>query len=243
VKSRIEEQTDTKQQRLTKCLSRWRHTFNARLLSTSRICVYRAVCNWSKYRHHIEVAVMNQLTVFGEILWNILLENLYIWIFTKNITTTTTAKQPVSRQVHNVFQNEFSGSRDLVLTLSNSNIVCFLKVIHYLLTSSSSSFRPFSVFSLIICFRRQFLRKIWTIQLAFLRFIVRVSSMTFCNTSLFLQPLSNLFFVSSPYCKTFTVCMAYYPKCQVSLEKYKYLKENNIIVATVRKVQNVINVN
>jgi len=243
VKFQNEEQTDTKQQRLTKCLSRRRHRFYGRLLGTSRMCVCQAVCNWSKNRHHTEVTVMNQLTFFGEAMRNIFLENLYVWIFIKNITTTFTAKQSVLRQVHNLFQNEFSRPCDLVLTLSNSHTACFLKITQYLLTASSSSFRPFSVFSLIIRFRRQFLRKIWKNQLSFLRFIVRVSSMTLRNTSLFLQHRSNWIFVPSTYFKTVTVSTVYYPKCQVSLEMYKYLKENNIIVATVRKLPNIINVN
>jgi hypothetical protein len=120
-----------------------------------------------------------------------LLEKLYIRIFIKNIITT---KKSVLREVHNLFQNEFSRPLDLVLTLSNSSIVCFLKVIQYLFISFSSYFRPFSVFSLIICFRRQFLRKMWTIQLGFLRFIVRVSSITLCRNSLFLSPRPNWFF-------------------------------------------------
>jgi len=49
----------------------------------------------------------------------------------------------------------------------------FLDVIHYLLTSSFSSSRPFYsslYFPLIMCFRRQFLSKMWPIQLAFLLF-------------------------------------------------------------------------
>jgi hypothetical protein len=171
------------------------------------MCVYQAVCNWSKNRHHIQVTLMSQLTVFGEMLWNILLENLSIRIFIQNIITTIITKHSALRQIHHLFQNEFSRPCDQVLHLSNFCIVCFLEVIQYLFTSSSSSFRPFYVFSLVICFRRQFLLKMWPIQLAFLRCIVHVPSLTLSNTSLFLHPRSNWFFVPSTFFKPFTVCM------------------------------------
>jgi hypothetical protein len=67
---------------------------------------------------------------------------------------------------------------------------------------TSSSFLPVTYilrfgFPLITCFRRQFLRKTWPIQLAFLLFIVCrifLSSLTLCNTSSFLtRPVQLIF--------------------------------------------------
>jgi len=67
----------------------------------------------------------------------------------------------------------------------------FLKVVHLLSTSSSSSsfhFYPFVSLSCNNVFRRQFLCKMWPVQLAFLVFVVCrmfLSSLTPCNTSTF----------------------------------------------------------
>ena len=68
-----------------------------------------------------------------------------------------------------------------------------LKVIQWLLTSSSSSSRHFCL-SFIVCFLRGFVRRMWQIQLAFFLFIVcriYLSSCTLCNTSSFLNDRSN----------------------------------------------------
>ena len=79
----------------------------------------------------------------------------------------------------------------------------FLKVIQYLFTSSSSSFLQFypSIFPWITCFRRQFLRNIWPIHLAFRPFIVCrefLSSLTLCNISSFLsRSVQLIFFILS----------------------------------------------
>jgi len=54
-----------------------------------------------------------------------------------------------------------------------------------------------SIFPSITCFRRQFLRKVWPIQLAFLHFTVCtifLSSLTPCNTLSFLTRLVQLIF-------------------------------------------------
>ena len=90
-------------------------------------------------------------------------------------------------QVHSLFQSQFSPQWNLVQTLSISS-----STVQYLLTSPSSSSRHFYPspwsFPSTACFRRQFLNKLWPIQLAFLIFTVYrtfLSSMTLCNTSSF----------------------------------------------------------
>lgn len=82
------------------------------------------------------------------------------------------AVQPFSssRQAQNFIQSQFSTEGDLALPLIYSR---FLNVTHQLLTSYSSSSlhsHPslFSMFPLITCFIRHFLRKTRLIQLAFL---------------------------------------------------------------------------
>jgi hypothetical protein len=80
--------------------------------------------------------------------------------------------QSVLRKVHSLFQSEFSTQYDLVLPLSVSSILSFpghpIAAYVFFLPVTSS---PPSVFSSITCFRRQFLRKMWPIQLPFLLFI------------------------------------------------------------------------
>ena len=83
--------------------------------------------------------------------------------------------QAALRQFHNSFHCEFSTECDLVFPLSIASIFFSLKVIQYLLTSFSLSSRHFHYslyFPSIPCFRRQFLRNMWPIQLAFLLFTV-----------------------------------------------------------------------
>ena len=69
----------------------------------------------------------------------------------------------------------------------------FLRLLPRLLVTSISPF----IFPSITCFRRQFLRKIWPIQLAF-RFLIScrmfLSSLTLSNTSLFLTWSVQLIF-------------------------------------------------
>jgi hypothetical protein len=90
----------------------------------------------------------------------------------------------VLRQAHSFFNREFCTDCGPVLTLSFS------------LISSSSCLRllprlPFisilpSICHSVMCFRRQFLRKMWPSQLAFLPFItcrIFLSPLKVCNTS------------------------------------------------------------
>ena len=74
------------------------------------------------------------------------------------------------RQDHNLFRTNISTKRDLVLPLSISNI--FYVPLHHLI--AAYVFFPIfsSVFHSIACFKRQFLHKMWPIQLAFPVFIL-----------------------------------------------------------------------
>ena len=76
------------------------------------------------------------------------------------------------------------------------------------LSSSSSCLRPLPrlpvtyilplIFPWVTCFRRQFLRKMWPIQLAFLLFILRrmfLFTLTPCNTSVFTRSVHLTFSV------------------------------------------------
>jgi len=99
----------------------------------------------------------------------------------------------VSWQVRSLFQREFSTWWDLVLPFSVSSFLFFLKVLQLLLTSSSSS--SHHAFTFITCFWRQFLRKMWPIQLASILFIcckIFLFSLTLCNISSFLTPSVQL---------------------------------------------------
>ena len=97
----------------------------------------------------------------------------------------------------------------------------FLEVIQYLPTSSSllpvTYISP--IFPTIMCFRRQFLRKMLPIQLGFLLFIVcRISpsSLTLCNTSSFLTLSVQLIFsilLQHHISKLFQVFLIYFAKC------------------------------
>lgn len=94
------------------------------------------------------------------------------------------------RQVHSLFHSQFSTECDLMFPSSTSNYLsislrlfgsCFLR----------RRFDPsfFFIFP-SVTYRKQFLRKVWPIQLAFLRFNVLIcrmslSSWIICNTSSF----------------------------------------------------------
>ena len=107
----------------------------------------------------------------------------------------------VLRQIHSTFQNGFSTQRDVVFSLAYFQCrIVFLR-------SSSSWLRllrrllvtfiiPF-IFPSIKCSRRQFVRKLWPIQLAFLHFtlcMILLSSLTPCNASSFLTRSVQLIF-------------------------------------------------
>jgi len=94
-------------------------------------------------------------------------------------------------QIHSLFQNEFSESVIWSFFFQFLLSSGFLKVVHLLPKSSSSSsfhFNPSLCLSCNNVFRRQFVCKMWPVQLAFLVFVVCrmfLSSLTPCNTSTF----------------------------------------------------------
>jgi len=75
----------------------------------------------------------------------------------------------------------------------------FLKLVQYLLTSSSLSSHPFYVSYIVhsaTCFRRQFLCKVWPIQSAFRVFTLFrkfLPSLTQCNTFSFFTSVQRIF--------------------------------------------------
>ena len=89
-------------------------------------------------------------------------------------------KQSALRQFHGFFQSQFSTQCDLVLPLS-----IYGSCLHFLHPPPLTSILP-SIFPSTACFRRQFLRKVWPIRLAFIQFAVPeilLSSLTLCKTS------------------------------------------------------------
>ena len=100
--------------------------------------------------------------------------------------------QWVLRQVHSLFQSEFSIQCDPVLPLSISSIMSFgqghpVDAYFPFFVIPSLLILP-SIFRPITCLRRQFLRKVWPNQLTFLVFNVfrtHISSLALWNTSFF----------------------------------------------------------
>jgi hypothetical protein len=100
-------------------------------------------------------------------------------------------QQSVLRETHSIFQSEFSTQYDLVLSLPIPSILSLpygRPVVADIFSSSLRHFYTSFSFPLINCFRRQSLRKMWPIQLAFLHFIARriFLSLTVRNISSFL---------------------------------------------------------
>ena len=97
---------------------------------------------------------------------------------------TTGSKPPPKRFLYKVRSRASSFKWEYPL-LSLRSSSSFLRLLPRLLVTSISPF----IFHLITCFRRQFLRKIWSIQLAF-RFLIScrifLCSLTLSNTSSFL---------------------------------------------------------
>jgi hypothetical protein len=131
--------------------------------------------------------------------------------------------QPVFRQLHSLFQSEFSKECDLVLPLSISSTVCLP------CGRPVAAYVFFLVFPSFISFNNvvYVLRNIWTILLASFFILCRmvVSSFTLCNTSFFtrsIQPnfsvlvqqhISKLlrFLVQSPKGQSFSNIQSYAP--------------------------------
>jgi hypothetical protein len=109
-------------------------------------------------------------------------------------TDNSFTPQSVLRQVHSLFQSEFSTMR-----YSTSSFSFQCPFVSLRLSSSSLRLLPVtstlpSTFPSTTCFKRQFLRKMWPIQLSFLHCI---------EYKIFL----------SPHFKTFQVFPIYFPKC------------------------------
>ena len=96
----------------------------------------------------------------------------------------TTGPKPLPRRVLHIVRSRASSFNWQYPLLSLRSSSSFLRLLHLLFTSIC----PF-IFPSITCFRRQFLPKMWPIQLAF-RFLIScrifLCSLTLSNTSLFL---------------------------------------------------------
>jgi hypothetical protein len=90
------------------------------------------------------------------------------------------------------FQSKFFAKSDLVLRLSSSSIYIFLRLSSSCLSLPPPHLVP-SALSLIMCFRRQFLRKMWPGQLASTLFIV-------WRLFRFFLTLYNYFFIFQTIC-------------------------------------------
>ena len=105
---------------------------------------------------------------------------------------TTGPKPPLKRFIHIVRSRASSFKWEYPL-LSLRSSSSFLRLLPHLLVTSIFPF----IFSSITCFRRQFLRKMWPIQLAF-RFLIScrifLCSLTLSNTSSFLTWSVELIF-------------------------------------------------
>ena len=106
---------------------------------------------------------------------------------------TTGPKPPPKRFLH-IVQWRGSSLKWEYPLLSLRSSSSFLRLLPPLLVTSISPF----IFPSITCFRRQFLRKIWPIQLAF-HFLIScrifLCSLTLSNTSSFLTRLVQLIFI------------------------------------------------
>ena len=102
---------------------------------------------------------------------------------------TTGPKPPLKRFLHIVWSRASSFKWEYPL-LSLKSSSSFLRLLPRLLVTSISLF----IFPSITCFRRQFVRKMWPIQLAF-RFLIScrifLCSLTLSNTSSFSHDWSN----------------------------------------------------
>jgi hypothetical protein len=109
--------------------------------------------------------------------------------------------QSVTQEVHSLFRSELSTHCDLMLPFSTPSNLSFPEghplaaCIFFLVFPSRLSVLP--IFPSIACFRRQFLRKLWPIQLPFLLFIVYSIFLSFLtlshNTQFFTRSVRLIF--------------------------------------------------
>ena len=135
--------------------------------------------------------------------------------------TNITIPCSLSRHVHSLVQSEFSTECDLIRPLNfQYHLFClrlFSSCVH-LLPCLPITFIPRPILRSILCFIRQFLLKIWPIQLASLLCIVCrifLSSFTLYNTliSHTIGPADLLHPSSAPRFKTFQAFLIYFMKC------------------------------
>jgi hypothetical protein len=135
-----------------------------------------------------------------------------IWVSSRAFSTSswavicqTTGPQPLPKWFLHLIRSRASSFKSEYPVLSPRSSSNLLRLLPRLLVTS---IRP-CIFPSITCFRRQFLRKIWPIQLAF-RFLIScrifLCSLTLSNTSSFLT------WSVQPHFKTFRVFLIYCPK-------------------------------
>ena len=115
---------------------------------------------------------------------------LYIYIFIHSVFSLTTGPKPPLKRFLHIVRSRASSFKSEYPLLSLRPSSSFLLILPRLLVTSISPF----IFPSITCFRRQFLRKVSPIQLAF-RFLIScrmfLCSLTLSNTSPFMQGISN----------------------------------------------------
>jgi len=118
---------------------------------------------------------------------------IYIYIFIPLIVCLTTSPKPLSKRALHIEQSRVSSFKWEYPILSLRSFSSFLPLLPHL---SVTSIPPFIFPSITRC-RRQFLRKLWPIQIAFRLLIlcrVFLCSVTLSNTSSFLKWSVQLIF-------------------------------------------------
>ena len=130
--------------------------------------------------------------------WNVIMEHWWNdtdrrrWKFVHSVFCLTAGPKPPPKRCLHIVRSRASFKWEYPL-LSLRSSSSFLHLLPRLLATSISPF----IFPSITCFRRQFLRKMWPIQLAFLLLIsckIFLCSLTLSNTSSFLTWSVQLMF-------------------------------------------------
>jgi hypothetical protein len=128
---------------------------------------------------------------------------------THSVVCLTTGSQQV---LHRVRASVSSSSFQYPLTSLSSSSSCWLLLPRLQITSILPS-----IFPSILCYRRQFTRTMWPIQLPFLLCIrcgVFLTSLTLYSSSFLTRSVHYLFHPSpTPHVKTFQVFLIYFLKC------------------------------
>jgi hypothetical protein len=113
----------------------------------------------------------------------------HIYSFIHPVVCRMVGSQLLSKQVLHYVRSSASAFNFQYLILSLRSSSSCLHVLPWIPVTS--------IFPSMVCFRRQFLHKMWLIYLVFLLFIMcwlLLSSLTVCNTSLFLTRLVQVIF-------------------------------------------------